>query len=76
MADVIAGSEFLVKKFAKLHSLTATAINDLIKNVLQNPQFNADEVDTDMLQRLSAAIDSGDLEIISMRVEGGGTQNH
>ncbi len=75
MADVITGNEFLVKRFAELHSLTATAINDLIKNVLQNPLFNADEVDTYMLQRLSAAIDSGDLEIISMRVEGDGDQN-
>ncbi len=57
------------------HSLTATAINDLIKNVLKNPLFNADEVDTDMLPRLSDAIDSSDLEIISMRVEGDGAQN-
>ncbi len=43
--------------------------------MLQNPLFNADQVDTDMLQHLSAAIDSGDLEIISMRVEGDGAQN-
>jgi hypothetical protein len=50
MADVITGSEFLVKEFAKLHSLTATAINDLIKNVLQNPQSNADEADTHMFR--------------------------
>jgi hypothetical protein len=49
MADVITGSEYLVKRFAEQHSLTATAINDLIKNVLKNPLFNADEVDTDML---------------------------
>ena len=75
MLDVITGSELIVKRFGGRHSLTATAINDLIKNVLQNPLFNADEVDTDMLQRLSAAIDSCDLEIISMRVEGDGAQS-
>ncbi len=75
MADVITDSEFMVKRFAERHSLTATAINDLIKNVLQNPPFNADEVDTDMLQRLSAAIDSGNLQIILIRVEGDGAQN-
>ena len=51
MAEVITGSEFIVKAFTDCHSMTATAINDLIKNVLQNQQFNVDEVDTDMLQR-------------------------
>jgi hypothetical protein len=75
LAEVITGSEFIVKAYADRHSLSATAINDLIKNVLKNPQFNLEEVDTDMLQRLSASIDSGDLQIISMRKEGDGAQN-
>ncbi len=61
--------------YAVKHSLTATAIMDLIKDVLKNPLFNSDKVDTDMLQRLSAAIDSGDLRVISMRKEGDGAQN-
>ncbi len=68
MADVITGSEFLKKKFAERHSLTATTINDPIKNILQNPQFKADKVDSEILQRLSAAMDRGDLKIVSMRV--------
>jgi hypothetical protein len=75
MLDVITGSELIVNQIGERHSLTETAINDLIKNVLKNPLFNTDEVDTDMLQRLSAAIDSGDLEMISMRVEADGAQN-
>ncbi len=75
MAEVITGSEFIVKAYADRHSLTATVINDLITNVLKNQQFNVDEVDTDMLQRLSASIDSGDLQIISMRKEGDEAQN-
>ena len=77
MAEIITGSEFIVKAYAKRNSLTATAINDLIKNVLKNPQFNLEEVDTDMLQRLSRSIDSdsGDLNIISMWKEGDGDQN-
>ncbi len=68
-ADVITRSEHIVKAYADKHSLTATAIvdSDLIKNVLKNPEFNADEVDTDMLQRLQAAIDSGDLHLLDMR---------
>ena len=61
-ADVITGSEHILKAYADKHSVTAAAIVDLIKNVLKNPEFNSDEVDTDMLQRLQAAIDSGDLQ--------------
>ena len=71
-ADVITGSEHIIKAFAAKHSLTATAIVDLIKNVLQNPAFNSYEVNSDMLQRLQASIDSGDLEIILTCVEGTG----
>jgi hypothetical protein len=51
---------------ATKHSRKARAINDLIKDVLKNPAFNPIEVDTDMLQRLQASIDSGDIQIINM----------
>ncbi len=47
---------------------------DLIKNVLKNPEFNADDVDTDMLQLLQAAIDIGDLQVINMHKDGDGPQ--
>ncbi len=40
----------------------------------KNPAFNANEVDTDMLQRLQASTDSGDIQIINMNVEGNGEQ--
>jgi hypothetical protein len=60
-ADVITGSEHILKAYADKHTLTATASGSH-KNVLKNPEFNADDVDTDMLQRLQAAIDSGDLQ--------------
>ena len=65
-----------IKAYASKHSLNARAINDLIKDVLKNPAFNADEVDTDMLKRLQASIDSGDIQIINMTqaVEGDGDQ--
>jgi hypothetical protein len=62
---VITGSEHLVKTYAVKHSLTATAIVDLIK-IVQNPELNADEVDTDMLKRLQAAIGSGDLHKLAL----------
>jgi hypothetical protein len=38
------------------------------------PTFNANKVDNDMLQRLQASIDSGDIQIIYMNVEGDGEQ--
>ena len=41
----------------------------------KTPNFNSDEVDTDMLNLLSAVIDSCDIHIISMKAEGGGEQN-
>ena len=66
-ASILTGSEHILKAYASKHALNATAINDLIKDVLRNPDFNSNEVDTDMLKRLSAAIDNGDIEIISMK---------
>ena len=62
-------SEAILKQFALRHSLTANAINDLIKDVLKNTAFNKDEVDTDMLQRLQASINRGDVDIINMHTE-------
>ncbi len=75
-SGIIAGSVAIWKAYASKHSLNARAINYLIKDVLKNPAFNADEVDTDMLQRLQASIDSGDsdMQIINMHVEGDGEQ--
>jgi hypothetical protein len=63
-----------LKAYATKHSLNARATNDLIKDVLKNPAFNANEVDTDMLPRLQASMDSGDIQIINMNVEGDGEQ--
>ncbi len=59
-AGIISSSEAILKA-----SLNARAINDLIKDARKNPAFNAVEVDTDMLQRLQASVDSGDVQIIT-----------
>ncbi len=40
--------------------------------MLKNPAFNTDEVDHDMLKRLQASIDSGDVQIVDMNDEGDG----
>jgi hypothetical protein len=73
-AEIITGSEHMLKAYADKDSLTAAAIVDLNKNVLKNPEFNSDAIDTDMLQRLQAAIDSGDLKVINMHKDKDGPQ--
>ena len=73
-AGIITGSEQILKDYASASSLTARDIKRLIEDVLHNPDFNADDVDTDMLERLAKSIDSGDLETINMHQEGDGAQ--
>jgi hypothetical protein len=43
---------YKLNAYSECHFLTVTAVYDLIKNVLKHLQFNVNEVDTDMLQRL------------------------
>jgi hypothetical protein len=73
-AGIISSSEAILKAYATKHSLNARAINYLNKDVLKNPAFNGNAVYTDMLQRLQASIDSSDIQIINMNVEGDGEQ--
>jgi hypothetical protein len=73
-ARIISSNEAILKAYTTKHSLNARAINDLIKDVLKNPAFNANEVNTDMLQRLQASIDSSGIQIINMNIEGDGEQ--
>ena len=68
-AGIVSGSEAITKAPATKYSPYARAINDLIKDVLKYPAFNAHEVDNDMLQRLQASIDSGDIQTFNMNVE-------
>ena len=49
-------------------------IKRLIEDVLHNPNFDADDVDMDMLERFANSIDCSDLEILSMHQEGDGAQ--
>jgi hypothetical protein len=72
---LISGSEQILKNYANKVSLNANNLKILIEDVLHNPNFNAEDVDTDMLKWFASSIDSGDLEIISMHQEGDGNQN-
>jgi hypothetical protein len=73
-SGMITGSEQILKEYAKKSSLTAKGIKALIEDILHNPDFNAEEVDTDKLQWFANSIDSGDIDIISMHQEGDGAQ--
>ena len=73
-SGIITGSEQILKNYASASSLNARDIKRLIEDVLHNPDFNAEDVDTDMLEQLANSIDSGDLEILSMHQEGDGAQ--
>ena len=74
-SGIITGSEQFLKDYASAPSLNAKDIKRLMEDVLHNPNFNADDVDMDMLEWCFAnSIDSRDLEIISMHQEGDGAQ--
>ena len=51
-------------------------MKDLIQRVLHHPDFNADEVDHDMHERLMRAVEEGDIEVIDMWEEGDGHQDN
>ena len=54
-AGIITGSEQILKEYASASSLNARDIKRLIEDVLHNPDFNADDVDTDMLSDIRLA---------------------
>jgi hypothetical protein len=64
----------ILKDYANSASLTAKEVKKLIENGHYNRNFNAGNVDTDMLGQFANSIDSFDLEIISMHKEGDGAQ--
>ena len=55
-------SERIIQDFAREKKVDAKFIKDLIQKVLHHPDFDPDDVDHDMHERLMAAIEEGDLE--------------
>ena len=68
------GSEHILKDYASASSLNAKDIKRLIEDILHNSDFNADDVDKDMLEQFANFIDSGNSKIIFMHQEGDGAQ--
>ena len=56
--------------YQKLKHMSAADLKDLIQQVLKNPEFNIDEVDHDMHERLQRAIDIGDIDVTDFWQEG------
>ena len=65
-------SERIIQDFANEKKVNATFIKDLIQKVLHHPDFDLDDVDHDMHERLMTAIEEGDLEVIDLKEDGDG----
>ena len=69
-------SERIMQDFAKDKKVNATFIKDLIQKVLDHPDFDPDEVDHDMHERLMGVIEEeGDLQVIDLKEDGDGEQD-
>jgi len=61
--------------FQKLKCMNVQDIKDLIQDVLHNQDFDSDEVDHDMHERLMRAVADGEMDILDMWQEGDGEQD-
>jgi len=75
-ANVFSESEHILQEHVLKHGTNANELKDLIQRVLHHPDFNADEVDHDMHERLMRAVEDGDIEVIDMWEEGDGLQDN
>ena len=74
-ANVFSQSERILQDFTRRSNTNAATLKDLIQRVLHHPDFNANEVDHDMHERLMKAVEDGDVEVIDMWEEGDGLQD-
>ena len=75
-ARLFTASERILQNYASARTLTGADHKALIEDVLRNPEFNADDIDRNMMERLNKAIiDDGEFEIFDMWKEGHGRQD-
>jgi hypothetical protein len=74
-ANVFSKTERIIQEHVRQHDINATVVKDLIQKVIHHRDFNANEVDHDMHQRLMLAVEDGDIEVIDMWEEGDGIQD-
>ena len=68
-------SERILMDYQKLKKMSAQDIKDLIQDVLHNKEFDIDEVDHNMHERLMRAVADGEMDILDMWQEGDGVQD-
>ena len=73
-AGMFTRSEQFLQDYARKRTMNATELKALIQEVLYHPEFNADDVDSDMHARLMKAVADGDVEIHDLWKEGDGDQ--
>jgi hypothetical protein len=73
-ANVFSQSERIFQENVRRHNANATELKDLIQTVILHPDFNAEELDHDMHQRLMQAVEDGDIKVTDMWEEGDGLQ--
>ena len=58
-AEVFSQSEHILQEHVRQHGTNAGELQNLIQRVLHHPDFNADEVDHDLHERLMKAVEQG-----------------
>ena len=68
-------SKRILMDYQNLKKMSAQDIKDLIQDVLHNKEFDIDEVDHNMHDRLMRAVADGERDILDMWQEGDGVQD-
>ena len=67
--------KLILMDYQKLKKMSAQDIKDFIKDVLHNKEFDVDEVDHNMHDRLMSTVADWEMDILDMWHEGYGVQD-
>ena len=59
-------SERLIQEHVRKYKNGAAELKDLIQQVLHHPDFNPQQMDHDMHERLMKAIEDGDIQVLDL----------
>ena len=74
-ANMFTASERLIQEHVRKYKNGAAELKDLIQQVLHHPDFNPQQVDHDMHERLMKTIEDGDIQVLDLWEEGDGDQD-
>jgi hypothetical protein len=75
-ANVFSLSKRIPQDHFRRYNTNAAELKDLIQMVLHHPDFNANELDHDMHERLMRAVEEGDIEVADMWEESDGPEDN